>query len=422
MGEESLSSPPSSLVSALKETNSKISSFSKAVEEHLRNNDFDCGKDSLDFLHVKNTMMLSYLIDLTHLVRLANSKSDHSELSTCPKVNACLSRLNEMRVAFDKMRPMEKKLRYQVDKLLSVSASVYAEANNENDSSEEHKTSTKDLVNDDPLAFKPNIEALLQKSEDVEEDVRSSSSDDDDDDMKAARSVAKSMGNEVGKQQPQVYQPPRLMAMSMADEGDPDKVDKEAAKEEKIARRKRNQMARNSELIQTLRSQYTDAPEEDDTHGGVADVLGRESALSKRLKEQAKNRKDFEEEQFVRLVVSRKEKKERNRVDAEERSNLNQLSDLGNLTRGIFAFGDEDDRNSHVIDVGRGGKKSKGLKDDGWEGRFENGKRKRGLDGGSGDGNLKRVNNETRKLKAKNSLQRELYGLNSGGKKKKGKK
>ncbi|MFN9981591.1 MAG: hypothetical protein ACK53Y_16825, partial [bacterium] len=46
----------------------------------------------------------------------------------------------------------------------------------------------------------------------------------------------------------------------------------------------------------------------------------------------------YEEDAMVRLTITRKEKKERNRILHEEKSNLRALSDLGNLTTGISAF------------------------------------------------------------------------------------
>jgi len=50
MGEERSSSK---LLQALKETSSKVSSFSDALQDHLNNDEFDAKKDDLDFLHVR---------------------------------------------------------------------------------------------------------------------------------------------------------------------------------------------------------------------------------------------------------------------------------------------------------------------------------------------------------------------------------
>ena len=63
------------LQSAVTETSKKISSsLLPSIENHVQNEKFD-KKDGLDFLDAKNSIMLSYMIDLTLLLKLKACKN-----------------------------------------------------------------------------------------------------------------------------------------------------------------------------------------------------------------------------------------------------------------------------------------------------------------------------------------------------------
>jgi len=94
---------------------------------------------------------------------------------------------------------------------------------------------------------------------------------------------------------------------------------------------------RKSELLQTLRSSLGETPEEEDIDGG-ARVGSNSTSRARALADKEAERIAYEEDAMVRLTITRKEKKERNRILHEEKSNLRALSDLGNLTTGISAF------------------------------------------------------------------------------------
>lgn len=409
--------PPASataLINSLGETDDKIKTFVKSLHLHLTSDEFDSKSDDLDFLHAKNSMMLCYLLDLTHLIRLTSGSNDEAKKK---KLEACVNRLNEMRVAMERMRPMEKKLRYQMDRLLSLSSGSFAVVN-------EDTTTT--LTN--ALTFRPNLDGMFDEGEEEEadsdrveraheddmDDDEVESGDDEDNDLKAAKESTNTNAHSrhsTTKAPPTtaLYQPPRLVSTS---------IDAES-KDEKLRnaqlRRQRQQMSRNTELLHTLRSNYTDAPEEDDLHGGaVASSASSHNRARRRLEEQQRNRTELEESQFVRLTMSRKQRKEENRVVADERSNLKELSELGNLTRGILAFGESQTNHSH--------EPQKSAEE--WEGRFDNGKRKRGRI--VGDSMLQQRVNKGGESRARgkfmqngNALQRELYGVQKGGSKKK---
>ncbi len=57
------------LVQGLQETSQKVeASLLEAIEEHMTSTDF-APSDGLDFLDTKNSLLLSYLIDLTLYLR-----------------------------------------------------------------------------------------------------------------------------------------------------------------------------------------------------------------------------------------------------------------------------------------------------------------------------------------------------------------
>lgn len=367
------------LLKALDETNKKVeASLVPAIESHVNSEDFSPDQ-GLDFLDTKNTMFLSYLIDLT--VRL------RGQLTSKPTNNR--QRLTEMKVALDKSRGLEKKLRYQIDKLLAATTSSASFA----------------AGGEDPLQFRPNANALKDNSDDDdssssggENDQEGSSgeeSDDNlDDDLAAARltvTMAKERKTQDRHNDDGVYRAPRLAAVPYTN----DQVDRQAEREKRQRRR-----LRASEVAQTLRHQLGEVPEQEDIHGGSE--LGRQREAARRVAEREAEKTRFEEEKMVRLVTSRQEKKEKRRLLREENSNLAAIADLGNIVRDS-TFGES----------GRGREHDDPLSTE----RHVNGKRKRKIL--DKDGRVLDARRGKRPVQSKNSLQAALFGGERGGKKKK---
>jgi U3 small nucleolar ribonucleoprotein protein LCP5 len=327
-----------------------------AIEKHVGSSEFEAATDGLDFLDVKNSLLLSYLIDLVQ--HLAASNDDDN-----------IQRLTEMKIALEKIRPLEKKMRYQLDKLLSNSNS----------------SSTFATATSDPLSFRPNPEALKAEEEKSHDDGDDSNSDEDsqdgddgnvDDDLAAARATLKLASERKGDDDDDdhndgVYRAPRLASTPYpaSDATNEDEKRKRFAKK-----------ARATELAKTLRDQYGDAPEQEDLHGGTD--YGRQREASRKLDEQEKEKRKFEEDNMIRLTTSRKQKKERQRLMREESSNLSAISDLGSLTRSVSAAFDERPKRSAHYDESVVGQK-----------------KKKKYDG----------------VQARNSLQKALYGGKSDG-------
>ena len=164
------------LVSSLSKTNNVVSTtLHQSISNHTTNNKYSAESDGLDYLQVKNGIMLSYLIDLTMLLkyRLEGSSSSGSGSNTDQAQKECLTRLLEMRTILIKIRPLEKKLRYQIDKLLALStlgAGMFAARDEEQDDDEkkeQHEESTTEQLNTstDPLSFKPDLQGMMKMFE-----------------------------------------------------------------------------------------------------------------------------------------------------------------------------------------------------------------------------------------------------------------
>jgi U3 small nucleolar ribonucleoprotein protein LCP5 len=465
-------------VDALKETLKKVeASLIPAVDSFCSNGSKSNGKAALpssfglDFLHVKNTLLLSYLIDLlvhirdtveplpSHPEADSDEESKEEESDSEDKQQQQLKqqqqqqqqkrRLLEMRTVLDKSRGLDKKLRYQIDKLLSslTDSSAFATGgegtNNSNDSGDEGDREGFTNDREDPLRYRPDPKAMLDNSDDddsAEEDDNSDDGGDEDEDLASARAtLAISKKNKSKKYEDdgqdddeddrasKKYIAPRLTAVPYTH----DVADKRV-EQEKRQRRK----LRASELAQTLRQQYGDQPDTEDVFGGGnSELYGKQRSASKALAQREAERIEFEESTMVRLTTSRKEKKEKKRVERmlEGGSNLAQIANLGNLVRETEAFGRNDNHDGSDDEYGE---REKALETymsgeqnnnegggDGNSSRHANGKRRRG--GPITDDSGRETTKMGKRPKAYNSYQAELYGggkSNSGSKASKGKK
>lgn len=351
--------------------------------------------------------MISYLIEITQFVRIKSLSVDQRTKSeNANAMKSCLGRLGEMKVILEKMRPMERKMRYQIDKILAIAASSGAFANvHETKAEEEEGEEVDALVESDPLAFRPNPESLMGKDDsdddndsegdDDSDDGSDSEVDDEDDEelraakatLKLSRSKARGKNEYDSDNDTQIYQAPRITATPFVEK------EKASKKEERILKRQQNRMQK-SELLSTLKSTYGDAPDEDDFGGGA--TIGSQRETAKRFAERETEKINFEEDAFIRLTTSRKEKKLKNKIMRDETSNLNSIADLGNLTAGVsMAFG-EDKKGDDDFDIKVGGHAPS---------RHVNGKRRR-----EGKSDQKR-----RSAAPKNSFQKALYGVDGGG-------
>lgn len=208
-------------------------------------------EDGISLFDVKNKMFVGYLIDLTDICRM------RVQIRSLVR-NDALNRILEERTVLERIRPIEHKLKYQVDKLMKV-------LNDDN------------VDKNDPLNCKPNFSniSLDNLNEDVEHDA---------DNVEGA-------DEEIKKTKSGVYVPPRVAQMKFEDEEERMNKALERAKKRAVS----------SSIIKELRKEYDDAPEEE--HDSL---LHQKSKIGKYLKE----RKRFEEDNFVRINLTKKQKTE----------------------------------------------------------------------------------------------------------------
>ncbi|KAI8647411.1 Sas10/Utp3/C1D family-domain-containing protein [Parasitella parasitica] len=265
----------------------------KPLKQKVESNQVQTSK-GVSFLEVKYQIMLQYILQLAYFVHL---KISGKQVENSPAVES----LVELRVILDKMKPIEAKLKYQIDKL--VRAAV-VESTQKNEETKANDVSTSEAVAADPLAFKPNPMNLLNKvddDDDVDEDV--------DDDT-----------NAIG-----VYKPPKLAPVNY----DENAGRKSGKKERNEVRMK--EKASRSRLMKDLMTEMSENPEEIGVFGGVNEGTGYGDRIDNVIAEKDR----YEEDNYVRLAVTRKEKQRLNKNKKmrfeSEFDNLNDFSNLVGL-------------------------------------------------------------------------------------------
>lgn len=123
----------------LGEMNANVLQVNQLVDNMLvrvKNGEISTDK-GLSFLEMKYHMLLSYLINLTYVVL---RKCSGERIEGDPSID----RLIEIRTVLEKIRPIDHKLKYQIDKLV--------------------KTAVTGTINsDDPSNFRANPDALVAK-------------------------------------------------------------------------------------------------------------------------------------------------------------------------------------------------------------------------------------------------------------------
>ena len=433
----------------------------------------------LDFLHVKNTLLLSYLIDLTVHLRdtvdpiLPDDDEESKEVEEEEEEESTMQqqqkeqqhrRLIEMRTVLDKSRGLDKKLRYQIEKLLSslTNSSSYAtggdntkdtEEDDDEDDNNNNRQQQFGIKEDDPLKYRPDPKSMLDDdddSNDDDDDEDSNDNDDDndsdeeseDDDLAAARATmsfskqAKSKKKKKGDDddddddsedeegKSKKYIAPRMTAVPYTH----DVADKQ---KEKDTRQRRK--LRSTELAQTLRQQYGDQPDTEDVFGGGnSEFYGKQRTAAKAVAQREADILQFEESTMTRFTTSRKDKKEKKRVERmmEGGTNLASIANLGNLVRETQAFGrsgnnsddeqygEEEALKEYMSGVQNNKNKSNDDDEDddgGSSRRHASGKRRRdAVTENRKEGAGRRLKNG-KNPKAYNSLQAALYGSSDVG-------
>lgn len=281
------------LLSTVQEQVRAVTAHVQNLTENVRNGVYPTEK-GLGFLELKDQLLLLYMQDLVHIIM---EKASGRSL----KENPGIMRLVEIRTVLEKMRPIDQKLKYQIDKL--VRAAV-----------------TGSLAENDPLRFKPNPQNLVSKLE--ESDKEGSDSD------QKESGIGKKSQSKFRK-----YVPPRLVPVHYDNN--------EEEREQRLLERAKKR-ALSSSVIRELKDQYTDAPEE------IRE--GRAYHMMQQGKEE-QHRTNYEEMMMVRLNMTRKEKirKKRSLAMTSQLNSITHFSDISALTG----------RDASTEDFMTSGKKSK---------------------------------------------------------------
>ncbi|KAH8269331.1 hypothetical protein KR018_004617, partial [Drosophila ironensis] len=278
----------------------------------------------LSFLEVKYHMLLDYLINLTYVVlRKCSGETIEGDPS--------IERLIEIRTVLEKIRPIDHKLRYQIDKLV--------------------KTATTGVSSHtDPILYKPNPEGMMISAGGDGEDAAAgsnSSGDDDEDDEdedeeeEAGRAKKPRKADTAGKSG--VYVPPRIRPVFY--DGEERNADKEQKAMERVKKR-----AITSSILQDLKEEYLDAPTE----------ISSGSRAQQILSQAQKEKQEYEETYLMRLPVTKAEKHRQRKL-----TTLGTLGDeiLGEISRQSKLRGDGSKKKKKTSKKGkgkmRGGKKRK---------------------------------------------------------------
>lgn len=210
--------------------------------------------DGISYLETKHLLLLNYCQSLVYyLLRKAKGIS----LEGHPVVRS----LVEIRLFLEKIRPIDKKLQYQIQKLTKVTGSTV-----ENAGSIEKDEDATDDKTDDLLKYRPNPDMLLRKSD---------------------------MASEDG-----VYRPPKFLRTSM-EEDKVSKKERDALRKDKETLRQ----ARQSPYVRELMNDLEGRPEE------VSEDVGHDSRELNEYVAKLDERARREEELFTRAPLTKMEKK-----------------------------------------------------------------------------------------------------------------
>ncbi|XP_069797182.1 neuroguidin [Narcine bancroftii] len=250
----------------------------------------------LSILYLKNHLLGMYLSDLTYVIlRKLMGQSLRDEPTVL--------RLVEIRTVLEKIRPIEHKLRYQIDKLVKA-------------------TLTGTLSDRNPLSFKANPGNLISKLDEAKEEDEEE--EEEEEEQKPSRKEASHTSKKV-------YVPPRLVPVHY-------ELEETAEQRESRALERAKRRALSSSLVRELQEQYGQGPEE---------VQEGQQYHSLHQDRQEAHRVQYEESMMVRLTVPRKERSRKSRA-------LAMTSQLGSLThfRSISALTGD-------MDLGRAAKRRK---------------------------------------------------------------
>lgn len=209
----------------------------------------------------------------------------------------------------EKIRPIDHKLRYQIDKLVKTAVTGTTNAS-------------------DPLNFKPNPDNLVSQFGGSESDS------DTEDDEPSANRKKKSKNDDGETEEIAKYVPPKLQSM-------PYDADETAAEKQEKMRDRARKRAINSALIDEWKEEFLDTPVE------ISGGSRAQQMISKEMKE----RERYEEDNLTRLPMSKAEK--------HRQSRLSTMGVLGDELTGFGGMNASASKKRKLSGKKKGGKKRK---------------------------------------------------------------
>lgn len=273
-----------------------LRSSAEALAQRLSEDDDGTSVGSAAYVDMKVQMLLSYVVGLTYYLLLKARGAPVRD-------HAVSLRLMWLRTLLEKLRPVDQRLQYQMNKLLQAVEAKSASAG--------------DDAAADPRSLRPG-----QLSTTVEDEGSGEEAEEAD-----ARADQDPDG---------IYRPPRIAQVEYTQ----DHVTAKERAERDLERQKRR--FENSDLVRSLREEFTDAP---------AEIRGEErSAKVEKAQRKMAEQEIYEEENMVRLRASKTEKREKQRLFKAQRSH----------SGGTVSLGDAADFNALASALEGGGKGGKG--------------------------------------------------------------
>ncbi|KAH9819423.1 hypothetical protein DFH28DRAFT_24340 [Melampsora americana] len=278
-------------IKTIKSLLNQIQTDSNQIQSELPNFIIPSTLEGISLLSLKNQILSSYLQNLINICILrisgrssflsSTTKKDKEKDDDQKRMLRSIEELIWLRLVMEKIKPMELKLKYQIDKLIKKS--------NEHQIQPSFELDPNELIND-PLAFRPNPAAMGFTAL-VDQDHSSST-------QPGSTNLDRTTNGEI-------YRPPRLAPMAYPDpSSNPTTI---SSTSEAPRRRSVPAPLALRELAQLSKSQ----PHEESTSG-----LGVSAAVASSRARQLARMDDYEESNLIRLVSSKKESKKRRADEA----------------------------------------------------------------------------------------------------------
>lgn len=276
-------------------------------------------EEGISLLDVKNDLLLSYLQHLVFLIllRLRNGSKSDSQADLGKDV---VKKLIELRAYLDRgVRPLEGRLRYQIDKVLRAAQDAETSTTRK---SQTNGASTKDKKR---LSRRSNNDSDVSvpgsASEDNSDASASEGQNTEDEEAAAApnrallsQAMRKQAAENATKQKLSntrtgVYKPPRLNPIAMPDNNPRARAN---AEDTRIARRRKNAL-----LDEYINEEHSAAPTAQPSIGSNNTILERgrqHSSLNSRDRDKERERRQYEESNFVRLPGASKAERRKDKA------------------------------------------------------------------------------------------------------------